>query len=113
MSVCSGWNVQQMNAVKPPVSSCSWRRRSRCSIRSASVSMWPNIIVAVDRPPSSCQTRWTFEPFVGQHLAAGDRLADAIDEDLAAAAGQAAQARLLEPLAGPSRSGSLVTLVKW
>ena len=48
-----------MNAVKPPVSSCSWRSRSRCSIRSASVSTWPNIIVAVLRPPSSCQTRFT------------------------------------------------------
>ncbi len=28
-------------------------------MRSAGVSTWPNIIVQVDRPPSSCQTRWT------------------------------------------------------
>ena len=39
-----------------------------------------------------------FEPFVGQHLFVGDRLADAIDEDLAAAARQAAHAGVLEPL---------------
>ena len=59
MSVCSGWNVQEMKAVRPPVSSCNWRTRSKCSTRSSIVSIWPNIIVAVDRPPSSCQTRWT------------------------------------------------------
>ena len=59
MSVLSGWKVQQMNAVKPPVSSCSWRSRSKCSIRSANVSTWPNIMVAVLRPPSSCQARMT------------------------------------------------------
>ena len=83
--------------MKPPVSSCSWRTRSKCSTRSSSVSMWPNIIVAVERPPSSCQTRWTFKPVVGHHLAAGHRLAHAVDQDLGAAAGQAAQARRLEP----------------
>ena len=33
------------------------------------------------------------EPVVGEHLAAGDLLADAVDQDLAAAAGQAAEAR--------------------
>ena len=87
-----------MKAVKPPVSSCNCRSRSRCSIRSASVSTWPNIIVAVLRPPSSCQTRLTFEPVVGQHLAAGDRLAHAIDQNLRPAAGQAAQAGRLQPL---------------
>ena len=38
------------------------------------------------------------QPVVGQHLAAGDLLADAVDQDLAAAAGKAAQARVLEPL---------------
>ena len=39
-----------------------------------------------------------FEPFVGQALVDGHGLADAIDEDLAAAAGQAAHAGVLEPL---------------
>ena len=39
-----------------------------------------------------------FEPFVGQALVDGDGLADAIDEDLAAAAGQAAHAGVLEAL---------------
>ena len=38
-----------------------------------------------------------FEPFVGQALVDGDGLADAVDEDLAAAAGQAAHAGVLEP----------------
>ena len=57
ISVLSGWNDQQMKAVKPPVSSCSSRSRSRCSTRSASVSMWPNIIVAVLLPPSWCHSR--------------------------------------------------------
>ena len=41
------------------------------------------------------------QPVVGQALVDGDRLADAIDQDLAAAAGQAAQAGVLEPLAAP------------
>ena len=58
--VLSGWKVQQMNAVKPWVSSCNWRIRSRCSTLSASVSTCPNIIVTVLTPPSSCHTRMTF-----------------------------------------------------
>ncbi len=37
------------------------------------------------------------EPFVGEALVDRHGLADAIDEDLAAAAGQAAHARFLEP----------------
>ena len=39
-----------------------------------------------------------FEPFVGQRLVLRQLLADAIDEDFAAAAGQAAQAGVLQPL---------------
>ena len=38
-----------------------------------------------------------FQPFVGQALVDGHGLADAIDEDLAAAAGQTAEAGFLEP----------------
>src|SRR5262249_41979417 len=37
------------------------------------------------------------EPFVGEALVDGHRLADAIDEDFAAAAGEAAHAGFLEP----------------
>src|SRR2546423_424584 len=48
-----------MNAVKPCVSSCNCRNRSRCSIRSARVWIWPNIIVALLIPPSWCQMRFT------------------------------------------------------
>ena len=43
--VPSGCSGQQMNAVKPPVRACTSRTRNRCSIRSASVSPRPYIIV--------------------------------------------------------------------
>ena len=36
-------------AVIPPVSSCNCRTRSKCSMRSANVSICPNIIVAEDQ----------------------------------------------------------------
>ena len=49
-----------MNARKPRVSSWSSRIRRRCSIRSASVSTWPYIIVAVVDMPSRCAWRITF-----------------------------------------------------
>ena len=98
MSVWSGWKVQEMNAVKPPVSSWSRRTRSKCSTRSSIVSTWPNIIVAVERPPSWCQTRWTSSQSSVRTLPARDRLADAVDQDLRPAAGQAPQPRGLEPL---------------
>ncbi len=81
-------------------------------MRSASVSTWPNIIVAEPRPPSSCHTRQTFSQSSVMHLAAGDLLPDAIDEDFRPAAGQAAQPRRLAAARALSRSGSLKTLVK-
>ena len=59
-SVLPAWNVQGMNAVKPPVSSCRSRMRRRCSIRSASVSSEPNIMVAVVFMPRPWATRMTF-----------------------------------------------------
>jgi len=46
-----------MNAVKPPVSSCSSRKRTKCSMRSSSVSTLPYIIVAVVRSPARCAWR--------------------------------------------------------
>ena len=58
--VFSGWNGQQMNAVKPPVSSCSSRSRSRCSTRSARAprrsrtSSWRS-----SAAPARCATRIT------------------------------------------------------
>ena len=54
--------------------------------------------MAVLRPPSSCQTRWTLSQSSVEHLAARDLLADAIDQNLAAAARQAAQAGRFQPL---------------
>ena len=48
-----------MKAVKPPVRSCTWRSRSRCSTRSATVSTWPNIMVAVVRMPRPCASSMT------------------------------------------------------
>ena len=51
-AVFSGWNVHGMNAVNTLHSACSSRMRVMCSMRSVSVSTWPNIIVAVPLPPS-------------------------------------------------------------
>ena len=112
MSVCSGWNVQQMNAVKPPVSSCSCR-----SALEVFDALGERLDVAEHHGAGRAAAELVpdavdFEPVVGQHLAARDRLADAVDEDLAAAAGQAAQPGVLQPLAAPSRSGSLLILWK-
>ena len=67
-------------------------------MRSSIVSIWPNIIVAVDRPPSSCQTRLTFSQSSVITLPRVIADANAIDQDLGPAAGQAAQPRRLEPL---------------
>ena len=45
--------------MKPPVSSCRSRTRWKCSTRSAAVSTWPNIIVALERRPPSWILRCT------------------------------------------------------
>src|SRR5919198_1069060 len=55
----SSWNVQEMNARKPRVSSWSSRIRRMCSTRSSMVSTWPYIIVAVVDMPSRCAWRMT------------------------------------------------------
>ena len=49
-------------------------------------------------PPSSCHCATDVEPIVGQHLAARDFLANAIDENLRPAAGQAAEAGRFQSL---------------
>ncbi len=54
VGVFSGCSGQQMNAVNPPVRACTSRTRSRCSIRSASVSPMPYIIVTDVFIPSPC-----------------------------------------------------------
>ena len=101
-----------MNAVKPPVSSCSCRRRSKMldplgqrfdvaehhRRRAAAAQLVPH---AID-----------VEPIVGQHFAARDRFAHAIDENFAAAAGQGCPGRPPSVAPAPCRSGSLETLVK-
>ena len=68
----SGWKVQAMKAVKPPVRSCSSRRCSRCSIRSSSVSTWPNIMVAVVRMPEPMRRLHHLEPLGGRALGDAD-----------------------------------------
>ena len=52
--VPSAWNGQQMKAVKPAVSSCSSRSRSRWATMWRGSSPKPNTIVAVVRRPSAC-----------------------------------------------------------
>ena len=84
--------------MKPPVSSCSCRSRSRCLD-----ALGQRLDVAEHHGAGRTAAQLVpdamdFEPFVGQALVDGDGLADAVDQDLAAAAGQAAQAGVLEPL---------------
>src|SRR6266511_1478456 len=76
-----------MKARKPRVSSWSSRMRPMCSIRSASVSTWPYIIVAVVDMPSRCAWRMTFSQSVvpALHQDAGsadcERLLDLLEDD--------------------------------
>ena len=52
VGVFSGCSGQQMNAVNPFVRACTSRTRSRCSMRSASVSPMPYIMVTEVFMPS-------------------------------------------------------------
>ena len=92
-SCAASGTATQMNAVKPCVSSWSARRRSRCSMRSASVSTCPYIIVADVFEPLPMRLPHHAEPLVGRGLERRDDLAHAIDEDLGAAARHGARAR--------------------
>ncbi len=56
----SSWNVHEMKARKPRVSSWSSRILRMCSTRSGIVSTWPYIIVAVVDIPRRCAWRITF-----------------------------------------------------
>ena len=85
-AVFEGWKVQAMKAVKPPVRSCSSRRCSRWSMRSSSVSTWPNIMVAVVRMPEPVRGLHHLEPLRGRALGDADDAAHAVGQDLGAAA---------------------------
>ena len=53
--------------------------------------------MAEPRPPRACHCAADFQPAVGRGFARADLPPDAIDEDFGPAAGQRAQARLLQP----------------
>ncbi len=59
MRLPSRWNVHEMKARKPRVSSWSSRILRMCSTRSSSVSTWPYIIVAVVDIPRRWACRMT------------------------------------------------------
>ena len=82
----SRWNVHEMKARKPRVSSWSSRTRRMCSTRSSSVSTWPYIIVAVVDMPSRCAWRMTSSHSSDFVFFGAMMRADAVDEDLGAAA---------------------------
>ena len=65
-------------------------------MRSSTVSTWPNIIVALEFKPEPVGDPHDLEPLVGVALERRDSVADAIDQDFAAAAGNRAEAGLLE-----------------
>ncbi len=85
-----------MNAVKPPVSSCTSRRRRRCSMRSSTLSTWPNIIVAELLRPSRCAMRMTSSQWSVSHLSGEMRLRTASTRISPPPPGMGAEARLLE-----------------
>ena len=94
VGVFSGWSGQQMNAVKPFVRACTSRTRSRCSMRSASVSPMPYIMVTEVFMPFLMRDLHDLEPAIGARLLLGDQVAHALHENLAAAAGNRVEAGL-------------------
>ena len=105
--VLSGWNASGMNVWKPPVSSCSSRRRIRWSMR------WYGVLdVAVEHRGVGSQAELVgravdVEPAAGVGLVLADLVADLGMEDLGPAAGQAAQAGVDHVFAESSRIGLL------
>ena len=92
----SGWKVQQMNAVKPPVSSC-WSREP--------LQMFDPILDRLDVTEHHRRARLQaqfvrdlhhFEPLVALAFERRDSVAHAIHQNLAAAAGDRAEPGFLE-----------------
>src|SRR4029453_5117371 len=52
-------NGRGTNSVKPPVSACRARVRSRCRAQCRGDSTWPNMMVMLERSPTEWATRWT------------------------------------------------------
>ena len=97
-----------MNARKPTcppatASSCTSRTRRRCSTRSSTVSMPPNIIVAVVEMSRRCASRMTSSHSSEVAFLRRDVRADAVDEDLGAAAGQRVETGVAQARAAPRR----------
>jgi hypothetical protein len=88
MAVFSGWKVQEMKAVRPPVS--SWSLADALQVLDALLERLDVAEHHRGRRPAAEAVPGPvdLQPVVGEDLAAGDRLADAVDEDLAAAAGR-------------------------
>ena len=81
-----------MNAVKPPVRACSSRTRRRCSIRSASVSPRPYIMVTEVFMPCRCASSCT-SSHSRSAPSSWRRARGRVHQDLAAAAGNAVEPR--------------------
>ena len=110
--VPSLWKVQQMNAVKPPVSSCTSRggagaRCGRRRFRRGRTSWWRLLL-----RPSRVGDAHDFEPVIGIALERRDAVAHGIDENFAAAAGDAAESRFLKRVM-TSSSDMPKTSAKW
>ena len=65
-------------------------------MRSSTVSTWPNIIVARGIQSEAMRDIHDFEPIVAHRFQRRDAFADAVDENLAAAAGNGAEAGCFE-----------------
>ncbi len=70
-------------------------------MRSARVSTWPNIIVAVERRPWRCASSITASHSSAEHLLRGELSAHAVDEDLGAAARHRVETRGAQARAAP------------
>jgi hypothetical protein len=93
MSVCSCWKVQEMKAVKPPVS--SWRSRTRWNVLDARRERLAHAVHHRRRGAQAVPVRLAHdvEPLVGRALGVGQHLlADVVGEELGAAAGDRLQA---------------------
>ncbi len=90
-------NGSGTNSVKPPVSFCRSRVRTRCRAQEIGRSIDPNMIVMFERRPTECAMRCAFEPLLGVHLVGAQHRADFVVEDLGRGAGQGAQPGVHQP----------------